>query len=111
MRDLDPTDPRLGLVSGLALVVLGSPLVLGSLAPVVVMFVAIGAYGLVAEYGDIESRWKVPLVGVAGAAMTFVVVAVYAALLPPDAGLVLPAVGAVASGVGLVLALRAARAV
>ncbi|WP_276257370.1 hypothetical protein [Haloglomus litoreum] len=110
MSDPDSRSLWLRLTIGVALVVFGSPFLLGPVAPVAVLFLVLALYALVAERSRPSQRWKAPAAAVGALAATVTVELLAGELLPSGLDAVAAPVGGAATAVGLLLAVRSARA-
>jgi hypothetical protein len=110
MTTATPAGPRLRLVAGFGLVVLGMPPLLGPVAPVAVLFLVLGAYALVPERSRPAQRWKAPLAAIGALCATVTVDLLLGELLPPGLGGAPAVIGGAAAAVGMLMTLRAARA-
>jgi hypothetical protein len=102
-------DPRLRLTVGFLLVVLGTPLLLGPVAPLAVLGLALGAYALVPSGSRPAQRWKAPLATVGALGATATVGLLLDELLPSGLEGIAAVVGGAAAAVGTLMVVRAAR--
>jgi hypothetical protein len=102
--------PGLGLVAGFALVILGSPVLLGPVAPVAVLLLALGAYALVAERSRPAQRWRALALAVGALCLTATVELLVGEFLGSGLAGAAAVVGGAATAVGALLVVRSARA-
>lgn len=110
MSDPGVRSSWLRLTAGVALVVVGSPFLLGPVAPVVVLLLTLGLYALIAERSRPAQRWKAPAAAIGAMAATVTVELLGGELLPAGAAGTAAVVGGAATAVGVLLAVRSARA-